>query len=136
MASFVIDSSIAAAWCFKDETTDYTEAVLNAVSGSDEGVAPRLLAYELRNSVIMGLRRGRIVKADAEEYLKSLPDLRIRLIDPPSYDVIFDLADQHGLSVYDAAYLDLSLREKWPIATLDKALIRAAERSGVEMFQL
>jgi predicted nucleic acid-binding protein len=135
MVAFVVDSSIAAAWCFKDETTDYTEGVLNAVSGSGEGVAPRLLAYEIRNSIIMGLRRGRIVRADAEEYLKSIPDLRIRLIDPPSYDAIFNLADLHGLSFYDAAYLDLSLREKLPIATLDKALLRAAERSGVERFQ-
>ncbi|MGH9627601.1 MAG: type II toxin-antitoxin system VapC family toxin [Bryobacteraceae bacterium] len=82
MGVLVIDASIAAAWCFKDETTDYTEGVLTAVSGDSDAVAPRLWAYEVRNSVLMGLRRGRIAKTDAEEFLKSLPALRIRLIDP------------------------------------------------------
>lgn len=135
MAIFVIDSSIAAAWSFKEEATAYTEGVLDAVSSFDEGVAPRLWAYELRNSVLMGIRRGRIAKADAEEFLKSLSDLRIRLTDPLSYDGVFALAEQHGLTVYDAAYLDLAIREQLPLASLDKALIRAAEKTGVTLFQ-
>ena len=135
MAVFVIDSSIAASWCFKDEATDYTEGVLNAVSGLREAVAQRLWAYELRNSVLMGLRRGRITKADAEGFLKSLPDPCIRLTDPLSYEGVFTLADRHGLTVYDAAYLELAIRETLPLASLDSALIRAAEKSGVGMFQ-
>jgi hypothetical protein len=59
MPSIVIDASIATAWCFKDETTDYTEAALATVSSGDS-VAPRLWEYELRNSILMGVRRGRI----------------------------------------------------------------------------
>jgi hypothetical protein len=42
MAVFVIDSSITAAWCFKEEATAYTEGVLNAVSGVVEAVAQRV----------------------------------------------------------------------------------------------
>jgi predicted nucleic acid-binding protein len=45
-----------------------------------------------------------------------------------SYDGIFRLADRHGLTVYDAAYLDLGLRKSLPLASLDDALVRAAER--------
>ena len=104
MAAFVIDSSIAAAWCFKEESTDYTEGILTAVSGLGEALAPRLWAYEIRNSVLTGVRRKRITKSDADEFLKSIPDLRIRLTDPRSYDAVFALAEQHGLTVYDAAY--------------------------------
>ena len=80
-------------------------------------MAPRLWAYEIRNSVCMGMRRKRITKTDAEEFFQSLPYLRIRLTDPVSYDVVFGLADRFGLTVYDAAYLDLALREKLPLAS-------------------
>jgi predicted nucleic acid-binding protein len=48
---------------------------------------------------------------------------------------VFILADRHGLTVYDAAYLDLALREGLPLASLDNALCKAAENSGVAMFQ-
>ena len=49
MAALVIDSSIAASWCFPDERTDYTNAILRAVSTPLEAIAPRLWAYEVRN---------------------------------------------------------------------------------------
>jgi predicted nucleic acid-binding protein len=133
--SFVIDSSVAAAWCFRDEATEYTEKLLDAVSGFTDAMAPRLWAYEVRNSVLTAVRRKRISRLDAEEFLQLLPDLRIRLTDPLSYDKLFELAERHGLTVYDAAYLDLALREGLPLATLDGALIRAAANAGVAVFQ-
>lgn len=130
MAGFIIDSSLAAAWCFPDEGTDYTNGVLQALSGSAEAIAPRLWAHEVRNSVLMGVRRKRITVAEAKEFLVSLVSLPIRLGDPSSYDAVFDLARSNGLTVYDAAYLDLALREGLPLASLDAALLRAAEESG------
>lgn len=135
MAALVIDASIATAWCFADERTEYTEAVFTAVTGLSDAVAPRLWAYELRNSVLIGLQRGRISKADAEEFLKSVPDLNVRLTDPVSYERLFELADSYRLTVYDAAYLDLAIREGMPIASLDKELIAAAGRCGVVVFR-
>jgi predicted nucleic acid-binding protein len=135
MAALVIDSSLAAAWCFPDERTDYTNAVLRIISTPLEAVAPRLWAYEVRNSVLMGLRRRRITRADAQDFLESIKGLPIRLADPVSYDSVFSLADRHGLTVYDAAYLDLALREGLPLASLDHALCKAAVNSGVAMFQ-
>jgi predicted nucleic acid-binding protein len=135
MATLVIDSSLAAAWCFPDERTDYTNAVLQTISTPLEAVAPRLWAYEVRNSVLMGLRRKRITRAHAQEFLESIKVLPIRLADPVSYDGVFSLADGHGLTVYDAAYLDLALREGLPLASLDNALCKAASNSGVAMFQ-
>ena len=98
MAALVIDSSLAAAWCFPDERTDYTNAVLRVVSTPIEATAPRLWAYEVRNSVLMGLRRNRISKADAKYFLDSIKGLPIRLTDPLSYDGVFALADRHGLT--------------------------------------
>jgi predicted nucleic acid-binding protein len=135
MPALVIDSSLVAAWCFPDERTDYTNAVLHAISAPLEATAPRLWAYEVRNSVLMGLRRKRITHADALEFLESLKGLPIRLADPVSYDGVFSLADRHGLTVYDAAYLDLAIREGLPLASLDNALCKAALNSTVTLFQ-
>jgi hypothetical protein len=55
MAAMVIDASVASAWCFPDEQTDYTIAIFQAVASSAvEMVAPGLWAYEVRNSILMG----------------------------------------------------------------------------------
>jgi predicted nucleic acid-binding protein len=129
MAAVVIDASIASAWCFPDEQTDYTRAVFQAVSSSAvDSVAPRLWAYEIRNSVLMGIRRGRISKPDSEQFLVSLNELNVHLSEPASYDDVFSLAQEHGLTVYDAAYLDLAIRERLPLASLDGQLVRAAQK--------
>ena len=135
MAAVVIDASIASAWCFPDEQTDYTRAVFQAVSSSAvDTVAPRLWAYEIRNSVLMGIRRGRISKPDSEQFLVSLNELNVRLSEPASYDDVFSLAQTHGLTVYDAAYLDLATQERLPLASLGQ-LVRAPEAVGVALFQ-
>src|SRR4051812_40300654 len=109
MAVLIIDSSLAAAWCFPDEGTDYTNDVLKALSSSDEAIAPRLSAYEIRNAVLMGVRRKRITPIAAIAFLESLSSLPIRVSDPSSYDEVFHLAQANGLTVYDAAYLALAL---------------------------
>jgi predicted nucleic acid-binding protein len=134
MPSLVIDASLAAAWCFPDEQTEYTNGVLRSVSDSLEAFAPRLWAYEIRNCILMGLRRGRIGTADAKGFLDSLADLNIHLVDPVSYDDLLDLAETYRLTVYDAAYLDVALRENSELASLDESLQKAAKKSGIVLF--
>jgi predicted nucleic acid-binding protein len=46
---------------------------------------------------------------------------------------VLKIADQYGLTVYDAAYLELALRRRIPLATLDDALRRTATSAGVEV---
>jgi predicted nucleic acid-binding protein len=120
---------------FSRRTLGLHERHSSAISAPLEAVAPRLWAYEVRNSVLTGLRRKRITHADALEFLESIKALPIRLADPVSYDGVFSLADRRGLTVYDAAYLDLALREGLPLASLDNALCAAARNSGVALFQ-
>ncbi len=45
------------------------------------------------------------------------------------------LARAHALSTYDAAYLELALREALPLASLDEKLRRAAAAVGVGLFK-
>ena len=78
MPLIVLDASIVSAWCFTDEQTDYTNSVFNAVFSSVvDALAPRLWAYEVRNSVLIGLRRGRIKEGDADRFLLSLNDANV-----------------------------------------------------------
>jgi predicted nucleic acid-binding protein len=48
--------------------------------------------------------------------------------------MLVTLARDHRLSAYDAAYLELALRERLPIATTDRALREAATTAGVAHF--
>lgn len=136
MARLVIDASLAAAWCFPGEQTSYTNGVLRIAGQTIDPVAPALWAYEIRNAILMGVKRGRITKDASQKLLIFLSDLDVQLLDPPSHDAIFSLADRHGLTVYDAAYLDLALRENLPLASLDQALRKAAGNCGVALFEV
>ena len=136
MAAVVIDASLASAWCFPDEQTDYTKAVLTSIlTSAVDAVAPALWAYEVRNSLLMGIRRRRITASHADQFLKSLSDLRVQLVEP-SYDDIFVQAQQSGLTIYDAAYLNVALRERVPLATLDKELQKAIVSAGGQLHTL
>lgn len=136
MAKLVIDASLAAAWCFPEEHTEYTNGVLQMLGGSVDPIAPTLWAYEVRNALLMGLKRGRITQEDADELLRFLGALGVQLSAPRSYDEIFAVAETHSLTVYDAAYLELAVRENLPLASLDSALRRAAVRVDVALFEL
>jgi predicted nucleic acid-binding protein len=58
--------------------------------------------------------------------------LRLRIDrEPVSMIALDDLAETHGLSAYDAAYLELALRRRACLATLGEALGKAMVKAGV-----
>jgi predicted nucleic acid-binding protein len=133
---FVVDSSVSLAWCFADESDVYAEATLREL-GSAEARVPGLWPYEVANALLMGERRGRLTPADTRRALDDLDDLPIH-VDVTGHQrgrrEVLELARQEGLTVYDAAYLDLAMRERVPLATLDGDLREAAARVGVPLF--
>src|SRR5437588_8116749 len=119
------------AWCFSDEATAYTEGFLNRLSAvADTAVVPALWLYEIVNVVALAARKGRITQPHATQFLQSLTDLPIE-VDYPSSALLFKaaprLAEQHRLTGYDAAYLELALRLGLPLATLDQELIQSIQ---------
>ena len=92
----------------------------------EEALVPQLWHLELRNCLLVASRRARLTVDMPVERLRSLRDLPIRTDPEPDLDVAFALAEKHRLSFYDAIYLELAKRQAAPIATLDKALARAA----------
>lgn len=129
---FVIDASVAASWCFKDENAAAAEAAMDHLR-EDEGIAPALWWVEIRNILIVSEWRGRIEPDDADAFLDDLGRLPIRIEWEPGSSRVMALARRHRLTACDAAYLDLALRTDAPLATLDRALARAASAEGVPL---
>ena len=100
----------------------------------ERATAPAIWPLEVANGLLQAERRGRITEAFRKQRLVDLGLLRVILDDETSrhaWQETSDLALRHGLSAYDAAYLELALRRALPLATLDKSLARAAERENV-----
>lgn len=130
---FVLDCSVALAWCFEDESSDYADKVLDCLE-EQTALVPRLWHLEVLNVLVVGERRQRIQAPETQEFLELLQALDIQT-DKHSpvieNDELLQLARMHQLSVYDATYLALALREKLPLATQDKRLRRVAEQLGI-----
>lgn len=136
-AIFVLDASVTLAWAFEDETTPYTEAVLDRLSQS-RAVVPAIWPLEVGNALVVAERRGRLTEADTVRFLSLLRQLPIVVeMDPPErvFGEVVQLARQHHLSTYDASYLDLAMRLGVPLATHDEGLRRVAARCGVKVVQ-
>ena len=126
----VIDASVAAAWCFPDERLDPTEQALKELS-QEGGAVPAIFWYEIRNVLIVNERCGRIDRADSARFLMRLRDLNLSLDDSHDEETLMALSRKHGLSAYDAAYLETALRRGDSLATLDPALAAAGTAEGV-----
>ena len=127
----VVDCSATAAWVLADEDSNSADIALDEVV-EHGALAPALWWVEIRNVLLRSERLGRISQDDAESALASLAELRIRLDHAPRGAEVLRLARAHDLTAYDAVYLELALREERSLATLDRALARAAAAAGVE----
>lgn len=129
---FVLDASIAACWAFEDEDHPAAALALERIR-TDEAQVPSLWWFEVRNTLIVNERRGRITQADTAAFLRGLSRLGITVDRSPEEAAVLTLARRHSLSVYDAAYLELAQREQLPLVTLDKELRLAAHAIGTKM---
>ena len=139
MSRFVLDNTVTMAWCFTEEATEFTNALLSRLSNlTDSAVVPALWLYEVVNVVELAIRKGRIPREKALAFLESLADLPIEVENPSRtqvFVIVRALAGEYQLTGYDAAYLELAIRHKLSIASLDKALARAALAAGVNAVQ-
>ena len=133
MSAGVLDASIAVSWCFEDEATRKTDALLDRVR--DEGAdVPALWHLELANVLLQAERRGRLSTSDVAlrlELIGALPIATDNEAAARAWREILPLARAEKLSAYDAAYLELAIRLGLPLFTKDAALGAAARRAGV-----
>lgn len=133
--SLVVDSSVTLAWCFEDEQSPDAMAVLRRVTETGARV-PSHWALEVANGLRTALRRNRITAENRTlrfAMLAKLPIRTDRRTNEIAWTTTVALSDRLGLTVYDAAYLELASRLRLPIATLDQELTRAAQREGIPL---
>jgi predicted nucleic acid-binding protein len=134
----VIDASVALAWCFPDEASDYADGVLVALDGRT-AMVPAIWPVEVANALLVGERRKRIRQPEVRRFLELLKGLSILEDGQPFAETvsnILPLAREYDLSAYDAAYLDVAVRHGAPLATLDKALQKAGRAAGLKIFEV
>src|ERR1700726_1769796 len=105
---FVLAGSVTRAWCFPDEKAPYPQTVLDSLANARARV-PSLWPLEVANALLVGERRKRCTQADTATWLTFLSGLPIRIDDETAGRAAGDtlnLARAHGLSTYDAAYLE------------------------------
>jgi len=133
VSALVVDASVALAWCFEDEASPATDAVLDQVK--DEGaVVPSLWHLELGNILLLAERRGRTIQGGIVARLALMGQLPITIdaeTTRRAWRETLTLARAEHLTTYDAAYLELAVRCGLPLATKDEALLEAAQRIGV-----
>lgn len=135
--TFVLDCSLAVAWFFEDETNGYAQAVEDSLPTA-AAIVPTLWPLEVANALLMGERRKRATEAKVTTFLNLLTALPITMDEETAsraWQHSLLLARSHRLSVYDATYLELSLRHGLPLATLDDNLAAAATAAGVPAYQ-
>ncbi len=135
VGTLVADCSVAAAWLLEDEVSAETDALLDQASHYG-ALVPAIWFLEMANMLLNAARRKRVLPAKIPLKLRAISKLPVETDKLPPEDVyedIFLLAERHGLTVYDAAYLELAAREGLPLATRDAALRKAAKKLGIRV---
>jgi len=121
------------AWCFKDEASPYADAVLDSLSQA-VAVVPAIWPLEVINILLVAERRKRLHESDSVRFISLLSQLPImvdRSWPERMMKDLLTLGRANNLSGYDAAYLELAMRQGLPMATLDQRLLEAARRVDI-----
>jgi predicted nucleic acid-binding protein len=132
--SVVIDNSVALAWALMDERNDLADRLLDRVM-HEGGHVPFTFRAEFANGLTVAVRRNRIDRESRDAALGLIEGLML-VHDVDGRDRMrsaVELADSHGLTVYDAIYLDLAQQRRLPLATFDKKLAAASRNAGVPL---
>jgi predicted nucleic acid-binding protein len=127
---FVLDASVTMAWAFDDEDHPLAALVLRRMLGED-AVAPWIWWFEVRNALAISEKKGRGTEEKTTAVLGHLAELPVSIDVEPDEAAIFRLTRKHGLTFYDAAYLELAQRKGIALATLDRELEAAARKESV-----
>ncbi len=134
ISAFVLDASIAFAWVYPCQASPASETLLEFVESGTVAVVPSLWFLEVSNGLLAAQRRKLITTAERRQALDGLSALALAVDDhdPRSaFGRTTTLAEQHGLSVYDATYLEVALRRSLPLGSKDRALLAVARQCGV-----
>jgi predicted nucleic acid-binding protein len=133
---FIVDASIGIAWVHPAQATSSSQVLLQALCDGVVVRAPALWPLETANALLVLVRRGKLTEEERGTALSALTQLSVALdheMAALAFTRLSTLASQHGLTIYDAAYLELALRTKLPLACKDGPLRAAAKRCRVKL---
>ena len=127
MVAFVVDNSVAVAWLYPGQATAYTERLLASLDESTLHTA-FIWPAEFANAASVMVKRGLLSDELGAEMIGMAGSFGL-IIDraPADLSLLYHISRRHGLSVYDAAYLELAMRMEIPLATRDTALAAACQ---------
>jgi predicted nucleic acid-binding protein len=135
MSVVVLDASAALAWCFDDELTPQTEALLRNVEAGG-ALVPGHWPTEVANALLVAERRQRLKAPAVDGLLQLIASLPISIDGRAATNLtgsLLTLAREQSLTAYDAAYVELARHNGPPLATLDRPMARAARHLGVAL---
>lgn len=136
----VIDNSVVMRWFHPMGSAadiSYADTVLDAMgAGTLSPVAPVIFLMEFPDVLHELDRRGEL-QGSIESALIHWDNLAFNIMGFEKSASLYmhelsALSRDHRLTAYDAAYLELALRESCPLLTLDKALIKASKKAGIQ----
>lgn len=136
--AFVADASVAVAWVHPGQATSETAGMLDALAEGAVLEVPALWPLEVANALTVLVRRRKLTADERRLGLGWFRALPVRVdheMASLAFTTLADLASTHGLSVYDAAYLELAHRRKLVLGCADGPLRQAARRSGVGLWK-
>lgn len=137
--AFVLDNSVSMKWLLastKKADQNYAEEVLKSML-NNEAYVPNLWHLEATNVLLSAKKRSEIDAGEIEIFISQLENLPVHtdsFTSKQAFNRTLALADAYKLSSYDAAYLELAIREGLPIATLDKDLRKAVKKAGIGIY--
>ncbi|MBI3664592.1 MAG: type II toxin-antitoxin system VapC family toxin [Acidobacteria bacterium] len=135
MSDLVLDASLTLQWFLEDEADRKYSLDVLASLAEKRALVPILWSYEVGNGLLMAFRRKRISLDQMDGFLTRLKALPIEAAQQTPSEVfeLPALAQAHGLTNYDAAYLAVATTSKLPLATTDNLLRKAAAAAGVRI---
>lgn len=133
----VVDCSVLIAGLLPDEVERQAQLLLEDLQhGRTVAVVPSLFYQEISNALLMAYRRKRINRDVLQQYLDVITMLPVTVdtaaaTQGSTMKRVCELAEKHGLTTYDASYLELALRLELSLATLDADLYNVAAEIDV-----
>lgn len=130
----VLDCSVTMAWILRDESMSEKADTILCLFEEKQAKVPTIWSLEVANVLCLTERQKKITAFELAEFKEFLSELPIQIDHDTSSRAmgsVYTLAKTEQLTIYDAAYLEIAIRENSPLATFDKALKNAAKRNGV-----
>lgn len=137
----ILDASVTAVWLLPDEASDVSRrAYAQLRKGMFDVRVPQLWLWECGNIIANAVKRSRLSAPDALLTWSVLDAIRARVemsdYKPSQVQAALQIALDHSLSIYDAAYLWLAFTTGLPLLTHDRLMSAAAARLSLPVLRL